>query len=175
MNYLKNKVCYLAGPIHAASTNDDGTGWRNYITPFLIEKFGLIVEDPCKKTANGFGEVADDKKMLKELIKQGKFLEVKEKFYPIVRKDLRSIDKSDFLIVVYDPTIHMCGTIAEVVLGHQQRKPMLMFFDKEKIEHVNPWMLTYFKHDSIFTDWNKLLQHLEEVDAGNFNTSYWTL
>jgi hypothetical protein len=173
MNYLKDKIVYLCGSIHAVS--DDGLGWRTTITPNLTDIFGVIVDDPCKKTVNGQGEVADDKKILKELIKDGKFLEVKEKFYPIVRKDLRSVDKCDFLIVVYDPTVHLVGTIAEIILAHQQRKPMLMFFDKAKQESVNPWIFTYFKDTCIFTEWNKMFEYLENINSGKFDTSYWTL
>ena len=87
MNYLKDKLVYLAGPIHACA--DDGMGWRESITPKLKE-YGLQVEDPCKKTINGFGEVKDDKKKLIDLIKNGEFGEAKKLFYPIVMSILFS-------------------------------------------------------------------------------------
>lgn len=172
MSYLKDKVVYLAGPIHAVT--DDGIGWRDSITPEL-KKFGLIVDDPCKKTVNGSGEVTDDKKKFKELIKQGKIQECKEAFFPIVRKDLRAVDKSDFLIVVYDPTIHMCGTIAEIILAHQQRKPLIMFVDPTKVQEINPWILTYIKASWLHTGWDSVINYLTQIDNGNFDTSYWTL
>ena len=172
MKYLKNKTVYLAGPIHAVS--DDGIGWRDYITPKLND-FGINVDDPCKSSLTGIGEVKDDKKILKELIKNKKFQEVKELFYPIVRKDLRSVDKADFLIVVYDPTIHMCGTLAEIILGHSQRKPMLMFVSPEKITEINPWILTYFKVSWIYDNWDDMFNYISKIDSGDFDTSYWTL
>ena len=172
MNYLKNKNVYLAGPIHACK--DDGIGWRNMITPFL-EKFELDVVDPCKMTINGVGEVKDDKKKIIDLIKAGKFLEAKEQFYPIVRKDLRCVDRSDFIICVYDPTLHMCGTLHELVIAHQQRKPIFLYFDKKNIEKVNPWILTFVKASWIFTDWQEMLDQLKEIDAGHFDSSYWTI
>jgi hypothetical protein len=173
MGYLKNKVAYLAGPIHAVA--DDGIGWRDMLTPILQSKYGVVIEDPCKKTVNGKGEVKDDKKMLIECIKSGNFAEVKKMFYPIVRKDLRSIDKADFLVVVYDPTIHMFGTIHEMVVAHTQRKPILLWFDKDNIEKFNPWCLTLVKENMIFTDWDVMIQYLNKIDAGEFDSSYWTL
>jgi nucleoside 2-deoxyribosyltransferase len=172
MGYLQDKVVYLAGPIHAVE--DDGIGWRDAITP-MLESHGIIVDDPCKNTANGFGEVKDDKKMLIELIKTGNFSEAKRKFYPIVRKDLRSVDKADFLIAVYDPTIHMFGTIHEMVTAHHQRKPILLWFDKNKIEKFNPWCLTLVKENMIFTDWNDMFTYLRRIDTGDIDSSYWTL
>lgn len=173
MKYLSNKQVYLAGPIHAC--NDDGIGWRDSITPRLINDFGLVVEDPCKKTVGGFGEVKDDKKALIELIKNKKFLEVKKIFWNIVRKDLRAVDKSDFIIVVYDPTVHMFGTIHEMVEASHQKKPILMWFDESKIEHFNPWALTLVKENCIFTKWDDLFDYLKEIDNGKIDSSYWTL
>ena len=172
MRYLKNKIVYLAGPIHAVA--DDGIGWRDEITPKL-QNFGLIVDDPCKKTANGIGEVKEDKKIIIELIKSGNFVEAKKRFYPIVRKDLRSVDKADFLIVVYDPTIHIVGTLHEMIIAHTQRKPILLWFDKNKIEKFNPWCLTLIKENMIFTEWEDVLAYLRKIDSGEFDSSYWTL
>jgi len=172
MSYLKGKTVYLAGPIHAVA--DDGIGWRDSITPQL-QTFGLNVDDPCKKTVNGVGEVKDDKKFIIELIKSGNFSEAKKLFYPIVRKDLRSVDKADFLIVVYDPTIHLFGTLHEMVIAHTQRKPILLWFDKNNIDKFNPWCLTLVKENMIFTEWDDVLKYLCKIDIGEFDSSYWTL
>lgn len=172
MSYLNGKVAYLCGPIHAA--NDDGIGWREAITPRL-QAFGIVVDDPCKKTANGFGEVKDDKKKIIETIKAGNFSEAKKMFYPIVRKDLRSVDKADFLIMVYDPNIHMFGTIHEMVVAHTQRKPILLWFDKNNIDKFNPWCLTLVKENMIFTEWDAMFEYLNKIDTGDFDSSYWTL
>jgi nucleoside 2-deoxyribosyltransferase len=173
MSYLKNKQVYLAGPIHAVV--DDGMGWREEVTPILIEKFGLVVDDPCKKTVNGVGEVKEDKKKLIDLIKNRQFKEAKQLFWPIVRKDLRAVDRSDFLIVVYDPTVHMFGTIHEMIEASHQKKPILMWFDEKKIESFNPWALALVKENCIFTKWADLFDYLKVIDSGKIDSSYWTL
>jgi hypothetical protein len=172
VNYLKDKIVYLCGPIHAAI--DDGMGWRNDITPKL-QQLGLIVDDPCKKTANGVGEVKDDKKMFIELVKSKNYSEAKKQFYPIIRKDLRSVDKADFLIVVYDPTLHLVGTLHEIFTAHIQRKPILLWYDGKNAEKFNPWTLNFVKENMIFTNWEDMFKYLHIIDGGNFDSSYWTL
>ena len=172
MSYLKGKTVYLAGPIHAVA--DDGIGWRNFLTPKL-ETFGLNVDDPCKNTAKGVGEVKDDKLKFNTLISEEKYQEVKEAFYPIVRKDLRSVDKADFLIAVYDPSIHMLGTIHEMVVADTQKKPILLWFDKKHKNNVNTWVFTFVKSAWIFTDWEVLINYLSKVDEGIMDSSHWTL
>lgn len=172
MKYLNGKTVYLAGPIHALS--DDGIGWRDALTPKL-QKFGIIVDDPCKKTVNGVGEVKDDKARFNKLIEEEKWQEVKEAFYPIVRKDLRSVDKADFLIVVYDPSIHTCGTIHELVLADSQKKPILLWIDPKNKKKINPWIFTFVKSTWIFTDWDVLVSYLEKIDSGTMDSSHWTL
>lgn len=171
MNYLKGKTVYLAGAI--SSEVDDGIGWRNTITPKL-EKFGLNILDPCKKTINGVGEIGDDKKYLKQLIKMKDWKKVKEVFFPILKTDLRCVDLSHFIIVNYRPTIRTIGTIHEVITAHQlQRKPVLLYYPPNEIEEFNPWMACLVKEKHIFDDWNNMFNYLKEVDNGNFDTSLW--
>lgn len=171
-NYLKGKNCYLCGPITAVA--DDGVGWRNSITSSLLS-FGLVVEDPTKKTVNGVGEIKDDKNYFKQLAKEKKVEQLKKEFWPIVRKDLRCVDKSDFLIFGYDPDVPMLGTIHELVIAHQQRKPILMFCAPDKLERLNPWVLTFIKTNCLFTSWEDMMTYLKKVDNHEFDSSYWTL
>lgn len=173
MNYLKDKNVYLAGPIAAVA--DDGCGWRDFVTPRLVNDFELYVEDPCKKTANGQGEVKDDKAFFKQLVAGGHFDVAREKFWPIVRKDLRCVDKADFLIVYYDPLVHMFGTVHEIVLAHQQKKPILVKYDKENLDKFNIWLCTLAKPKWLFDDWDKMFNYLDLIKSGTIDTEYWTL
>jgi nucleoside 2-deoxyribosyltransferase len=172
MSYLKGKTVYLAGPIHAVA--DDGIGWRDNITPKL-QNFGLNVDDPCKKLVKGVGEVKEDKIRFNKLIEEEKWQEVKEQFYPVVRADLRSVDKADFLIAVYDPTIHMCGTLHELVLADSQKKPILLWFDPKHKKKLNPWIFTFVKSTWIFTNWDNVITYLQNIDNGIMDSSHWTL
>lgn len=172
MNYLNGKVCYLTGPITDAK--DDGVGWREKITGPL-QQFGIVVDDPTKTTVGGAGEVGKDKELFKELLAEGKVGEVKERFWPIVRKDLRSVDRSDFLIFYCDTNAKMVGTVHELVIANLQRKPILMYIDKENLKNINPWLLVFVKNGCLFHSWQDMMLYLKEVDNGKYDTSYWTL
>jgi nucleoside 2-deoxyribosyltransferase len=174
MTYLKDKNVYLAGPMYACQ--DDGVGWRDQITPELIEKYGLVVEDPCKKTANGLGEVADDKKNFQQLLKDD-IAVARETFWPIVRKDLRCVDKADFIIVTYDATIHSVGTIHELVVCDFQKKPVLMKYDKSQIDsgQFNIWASILTRPEWMFAEWIDMFNYLDRVDQGDINRKFWTI
>jgi len=77
--------------------------------------------------------------------------------------------------VVYDPTIHIVGTLHEMIIAHTQQKPILLWFDENKIEKFNPWCLTLIKENMIFTEWDDVITHLRKIDSGEFDSSYWTL
>lgn len=166
-------MVYLTGPITAA--NDDGVGWRENITPKLLT-YGLIVDDPVKNTVNGVGEVGEDKLKFKKLIKERRFEQARREFFPIVRKDLRSVDKSDFLIFYYDPSIPMFGTIHEIVIAHLQRKPILMFVPDDKVDGINPWVFTFIKSDCLFTSWEAMFIYLDSINRKvAIDYDYWTM
>ena len=172
-DYLSGKSVYLAGPICAC--HDDGVNWREQITPTLADKFGLHVEDPTKKTANGLGEVGADKALFKKLLKAKQFGVVREKFWPIVRKDLRCVDKADFLILVYDPAVPTVGTIHEWVEANRQKKPILVKYDVDALDHFNAWVTTLVKPEWLFETWESMYDYLELIKDGHINKNYWTL
>lgn len=175
MGYLNGKSAYLAGPITAVS--DDGLGWRQWITPQLVEKYSLKVYDPTKqKSITGRVEIADDKKHFENLAKEKKFDQLREEFVPILRKDLRLVDKADFVIATYSPKIHMFGTIAEMLIASfLQRKPILCYCAPEEITGINPWLLAYVKEGCLFSDWNDIFKYLDKVDKGEVDPRYWTI
>lgn len=176
VGYLKDKRVYLSGSITAAS--DDGQGWRKQISGRL-ESFGLKVDDPTVNVAGKMGEVGADKAYFKQLLKERKFKEAKEAFWPIARKDLRSVDLADFLIFYYDPDLPMFGTIDELVTASRlQKKPVLMFISPEKIDKMNIWSLVLIKGDCIFTSWEDMFDYLDKIDKNGpigAQKSRWTL
>lgn len=173
INYLSDRTVYLAGPMFAAS--DDGVGWRQVVTPTLQVQFNLHVEDPSKKTVSGVGEIGTDKDNFKKLILSEKWVELKRDFYPIVRKDLRCVDRSDFLIVVYDPCVHMFGTIHEIVLASQQKKPILIKYEKKDLDSFNPWVTCLVKPQWLFSEWDDMFSYLYKINDGKIETSHWGL
>lgn len=170
MNYLKNKSCYLCGPI--SLDENDGVLWRDKITPKL-EEMGVIVRDPCKKTEHG--EIGSDKAYFSSLIKERKFKQVKEEFYRVAKSDLRMVDLSDFLIVEYVPSIPTVGTWHEIVVAtHIQHKPVLVHCSEENLDKLNPWLLTLIKDFWLFTSWEQMLDYLSIINSGKIDSSHWT-
>ena len=175
MDHLTNKTTYLIGAIHTTKENDNGVQWREDITPILENKYKVVVLNPCKMSLNGFGEINTDKdvKYFKELIKQRKYAQVKEEFYWIIKKDLRCVDKSDFVIFNYNPTLPTMGSVHEVVNSINQKKPVLIKCDEEIMDHFNPWLLTLIKPQWLFTSWDDMWVYLDKINNGNLDSSWW--
>ena len=172
MNLLKDKTVYLCGSMNLNS--DSGVGWREQITPKLLT-YGLTVLDPCKKTVMGTGEIGEDKKAFRKLVIQENWEELKERIWPVVRSDLKNVDRSDFLILNYDPEIPTIGTVHELVVANFEKKVILLKYDKEKLEYFNPWMCVFIKKHHFFSEWEGLFSYLEEVNKGKIDTSLWVL
>jgi hypothetical protein len=49
------------------------------------------------------------------------------------------VDLSDFLVVVVDPNIHMCGTYNEIFVAEQQHKPCF-FICKGGLKNLPRWL-----------------------------------
>lgn len=172
MGYLNGKSVYLCGAMHGYT--DSGVTWRGMLTPFL-KSYGIEVIDPSLTSANGVSEVSDDKKKFKELVLKEDWVQLKETFWPIVRKDLRAVDKADFIICYYDPNIPTVGTIHELVVASSQKKPIFLKYDVEHLEKFNPWISCLIKTQYFHNSWVSIRKHLDCVDQGKFDTSYWTL
>jgi nucleoside 2-deoxyribosyltransferase len=173
MGYLSGKTVYLCGPIAAATTEEMGT-WRESIKPFLYD-LGVIVLDPLKKDKEGLGETDEDRQKFRDLIMQEKWAEHKELFWPVARWDLRAVDKSDFIIVNYNPLIPSVGTFHELVNASQQKKPILLKYDRNQLDKFNFWLPVLVKTENFFPTWEQMKESLLQVDKGVYNSSYWTL
>lgn len=170
MGYLHGKTVYLSGSIHDSETS--GITWRNNVTPTLL-KFGLTVLDPCKTTLNAFSEINEDKETIKSLIKQEKFYKVKEKFFPILKKDLRCVDLAHFIIFMYQPSLKHVGTIHEIVMANIEKKPILMYYPKDELDYFNPWIACLIKPNHFFSNWEDMFNYLKDIDNNIFDTSLW--
>jgi hypothetical protein len=172
MNYLNGKACYLAGAMQACQ--DNGIGWRAEIVPKL-EKFGLTVFDPTNKVLHSASEIGENKQNFRSLIQQEKWNELKAAFEPVMRYDLRCVDKSDFLVIAYEPAYHTIGTVHELVTANIQRKPILLKYSKEDLNIFNPWIPVLVKPEHLFSSWDSMFSYLDSVNSGNIDMHMWTL
>lgn len=175
MHYLDTKTTYLIGAIHTTMENDSGVKWREDITPTLVNLFNIIVLNPCKTSLNGFGEINSPKdvRYFKDLIHKREYAKIKDEFYWIVKKDLRCVDKSDFVIFNYHPKLPTIGSMHEVIVAIGQKKPVLIKCDEGLIDDFNPWLLTLIKPQWLFTSWEAMWEYLKQIDTGNLDSSWW--
>lgn len=136
-NHLKGTRVYLSGPMDfvASRATEKKYGWRTRVSQFL-KSYGVTVFDPWNKPQiRGLHEYGRE---------DVKSIEVRDKwtfdpgkkgiqdrgecatsFWETMHIDLRMVDISDFVIAYCPTNIYSVGTVHEIVVARQQRKPVL--------------------------------------------------
>jgi len=136
---IKLFYTYLAGPIEF-DKDTGGAKWRDAITPALDEA-GIYVQDPCRTeplvTSMSVIEAQDK---FNSWITSGHYKKFDEQFEHIVKKDLRMVNRSDFIIVHLFPDISTTGTIHEMAEAWRQNKPIYLIWSDAKSK-LSKWAL----------------------------------
>lgn len=164
MNRLAGLGCYLSGPIDFAP--DRGRGWRDDITPFLEHRNVRVFDPLCHHKTFHIDEDIDTVKRpyMKGLLEQERFDELREEMRELVHFDLRSIDLASFLIVNYDTSLHLCGTIEEISIASKQVKPVLLMCKNGKTK-LPSWLYGRHPHEHFFSNWNEIREYLTKIDS----------
>jgi len=186
--YVKNVIdwdyfyCYLCGPIDFDPQG--GTDWRNKWTDEL-ESIGFKrkqILSPTKKPLVGTPFDMDNEA---ELIRKYRDVEDYENLEKIAGEimhiDLRLVDKSD-LILAHFPLdskgnrIFTVGTIHEIVVARQQRKPVMVVWQGGK-KTASAWLMRLVHHGNIFDDFASLKNSLSSIANGEkaYNAKDWLL
>lgn len=134
---LQGARVYLSGPMDfvASRQAEEKLGWRNRVGAFL-SSLGAVVFDPWHKpNVRGLHEYGREGIATMQTRAQWSFADTLEgavarsrcsgRFWETLHIDLRMVDTCDF-IVAYCPTnIYSVGTVHEIALCRQQRKPVL--------------------------------------------------
>lgn len=164
MSLLINTQSYLAGAMNFA--DDDGIGWRQEFKKLANEsRLPTVFFDPTDKPEGLGDNVGDEKAYAKKLRKVGDWDALTEHVKAFRRIDLRAVDKSDYLVVSVDPTVHMFGTIHEIVLAANQSKPIFAITCGGK-EKASDWLFSLVRHEEMFDNVNDLVDHLVKIDTG---------
>lgn len=177
---------YLSGPIDFDRMG--GKNWRDEWTKGLID-IGFDphqIFNPCRKPLDGAQFNLDDEAaLMKKYRERREWSKLVNTMSQIVHVDLRLLDKSD-LILVNMPMLHTdekdsirvptYGTIHEMVVAHQQRKPIYMVWEGGK-ETCSGWLMWLVGPNNIFATFEALLTRLQNISAGNaaFNADDWLL
>lgn len=69
------------------------------------------------------------------------------------------------------------GTIHEIVVASQQRKPIFVVWEGEGKNGCSGWIMRLVGHENVFASVDKLMQHLDAISHGKaaFNANEWLL
>lgn len=173
MNILNKTKVYLAGNLENANTNTNT--WRDYIKDEL-KSLNITFLSPLEHMfTDDMPEDEDNQFTVKTLRANGDFDAVHLHMKKIIRKDLRLVDISDFFIFNIDIKTPTYGTMHELVLASQQRKPVFISVGNK---HQCPlWIMGLFSHKYIYNNVEEIVNILKEIDCGkvSINNNRWRL
>jgi hypothetical protein len=136
-NLLRASRVYLSGPMDfvASRQTEKESGWRNRVGDFL-RKLGVTVLDPWFKPEvrglHEYGREGVDTTNIRDkwTFDQGRTgaefrARITGKFWETLHIDLRMVDTCDFTIAYCPTNVYSVGTVHEIVMCRQQRKPVL--------------------------------------------------
>ena len=172
MGILNKTKCYLVGNLE---NTEDAYDWRKIYTEDL-EKLGVKCFDPNKNHfLNQSSETEEDRNTLKQMRDNGEWEYVHNYMKGVIRRDLRFIDLSTFIIGNIEPDQPTWGTIHEIVMASIQKKPILLTIKDKK--RFPLWLAGLMDMDLVFEKWEDLLKYLVKIDSAETpaNPKYWKI
>lgn len=173
MNILKNTKCYLIGPIESAT--DLGTKWRRWFKTELKE-LDIVSFDPCDKPfVKDLSETEEMQVVLKKLRKEKRFEELEKLIKTIRTYDLNLVDRADFVVFNYDPTVKTCGSWEEFFWANRLKKPI--FFVCHEESQIPLWVYGTLSHKYFYKTLGNVLDMLYKIDSGTkeIDSNRWRL
>lgn len=172
MNILNQTTCYLAGNLQHT---DDAEGWRDRLTSEL-NKLNVKVLDPTKQMFLGQeAETEEIREQLKAWREEENFPAIHDFMKEAIRRDLRAVDLSTFVICRLEPEKPTFGTITEITVAAMQRKPLLFILKDRK--KMPLWLIGMVNMDFVFNSEEGLLMYLKLANDGltKLDTKYWKI
>jgi nucleoside 2-deoxyribosyltransferase len=147
---------YLAGPMEKSL---DCVSWRKEITEKLVS-FGMKKEnilDPSNKPKiKGSLSLSDEQKIIKELKEKNDWKELEIFMKKIMRADLKMVDQSDFIIANLSEQVLTVGTIHEIIVARNQKKPVFLIV-KDRTNFPSLWLAALIEQE------DRVCESLDEV------------
>jgi nucleoside 2-deoxyribosyltransferase len=160
VNKLKNSMVYVAGNIEYT---ENAVDWREYVKNDL-NKIGVKVLSPLNFTfIDHIKEGPDTKKYLADWRHIGEYDDISRHMKRVVQKDLRLIDKSDFVIFNLEITKPTFGTIHELIVALSQKKPVFLIVKKSECPF---WLFGIISHHSMYDTIDEALDSIHKINSG---------
>ena len=161
MNILKNTKVYLAGNMEHT---DGSVEWRDYVSKKLSQMEIKTLSPLDTVFVNQNNESEEDRLKLKVARSNEDFDYVSTYMKAVIQKDLRLIDLSDFVIINLEISKPTFGTIHELVIATQQKKPVFLSVGDKKMCPL--WLLGLLKHNYIYNNLDEILSMISKIDSG---------
>jgi nucleoside 2-deoxyribosyltransferase len=167
-NILKNSKVYLAGNMEHTSGAE---GWREFVKNRLRpSKINIL--SPLDTKFLGYPlESREDIVNMKQERARGNFKMVSNYMKNVIRKDLRLIDLSDFVIVNMEVLKPTFGTMHELVIAGQQKKPIFVSISEGKKE-CPLWILGLVDPEFIFDNIESVVDVILKIDDGSIKMDF---
>lgn len=165
---------YLAGNLEYI-TEDHARGWRDFLADEL-GGIGIKTLDPTMVVFEGQShETEEVRQWLKDAREQEKYDEVVSYMVAVVQKDLRQIDLSDFIIFNISVDSPTFGTIHELVIAIQQKKPVFICVGDKKKTPL--WLLGIVPHHYFYNSVDEILEKIKQINSGEeeIDSARWRL
>lgn len=172
--HLKNRSCYLAGPVdHDPNAGD----WRDKVTEELLKPLSIKALNPLDKNDSMHPACfIDPKEYFKALNDKPSLVTVQEVFEAmnsIIDNCLDMVEESDFIICHMPKNIFTFGTIDEILQDY--RKPVV-FHCPDLIPST--WALGRFStpenwRSVFFDNWDSIYEFLREIDRNGSDQLKW--
>lgn len=169
-NNLRGIRVYLGGNIE---NSIDPYGWRNELTSEL-SKLGIICLDPTKNILENHPQETEYfKNNLRQLREKRQWKKIKKLIEPIISRDLRAIDISDVIIFRLEPDKPTWGTVHELVVSLNQKKPVLILIDDMKRFPI--WFAGLINMNMVFEKIENLIKYFCNINNGTVipDPHYW--
>jgi nucleoside 2-deoxyribosyltransferase len=143
----------------------DGESWRDKVSDTLTQ-MGVVCFDPYKKPFES--DIKEDKESQNELREKranGNLQDVHDHMREIIAADLAMVDRADFIIAYLNPDVPTFGTIHEIVVANQAKKPIFVFVEGG-VKKTPLWMLGLLPVKYFYDDLDSLLKTIVDIDSG---------
>jgi len=140
----------------------DGSNWRAETTQKL-EEFGVSVMDPYHQPfLHKVEETPETHDILRQKMKDGDFEEVAAHMKQVRNLDLSMVDRADFLICYINPEIPTFGTVEELSIACQIKRPVFVAVEGGKAK-TPFWVMGMLPHNYIYDSVDEIIQKLGQI------------